>query len=310
MGAGISQIDNGLFICGVDALKLKDLKERKISHILNVAQRQLYSRPAEECGGGRDGFSTMDEMLHHHFTVKIIGAADEARQQLQPVFREMADFIAAGRAAGGVVVHCAAGISRATTGCLSYMLLHQHIQLEAALTRIYYVRDIVHPNEGFWSQLRALEASILADGVELRGLLRGELDALKPASDNAGSGGMGAGGHFSHQSAAALIVELDRRAECVSPRIHITAHVTTRGPRAAEAARNLREAARRGEFPQPVFIENVAVVSDDLIGVRMSVACSSMGLGRAAMSDESLEKVLTHFASLPLVDSIDIEHIG
>eukprot|EP00035_Acanthoeca_spectabilis_P005903 m.118639 g.118639 ORF g.118639 m.118639 type:complete len:128 (+) comp13250_c0_seq3:580-963(+) len=46
---------------------------------------------------------------------------DHARQDLSPLFAEMADFIQGGRRDGGVVVHCAAGISRASTTCIAYM---------------------------------------------------------------------------------------------------------------------------------------------------------------------------------------------
>ena len=34
-------------------------------------------------------------------------------------FKEIADFIEEGRKQGGVVVHCAAGVSRASTSCIA-----------------------------------------------------------------------------------------------------------------------------------------------------------------------------------------------
>ena len=45
MGNDLSQIDDGFFICGVDALEdVERLKEKKITFILNVAKRDLYYR--------------------------------------------------------------------------------------------------------------------------------------------------------------------------------------------------------------------------------------------------------------------------
>ena len=66
-----------------------------------------------------------------------------------------------GRLAGGVIVHCQGGRSRAATGVLSYLLLKEHLSLEAAFRKVHRCRGLIHPNPGFWRQLRELEAELL-----------------------------------------------------------------------------------------------------------------------------------------------------
>ena len=168
MGAGksVHKIDEGFFICGVDALRdVKYLKKLGIQCILNAAQDQLYKHAAPP---------KPDELpltnLPKNFEVKIIGADDSPDCNLSLHFQEIADFIEAGRKAGGVVVHCAAGISRASTSCMAYMMIKEHWCLEAAFRKVHSVRNIIHPNEGFWRQLRDLEGSLRASGLELRPL--------------------------------------------------------------------------------------------------------------------------------------------
>lgn len=146
-----------------------------------------------------------------------VGTQDNARQDLSPLFDEMSEFIAEGRAAGGVVVHCAAGISRATAACVAYMVQREGLSVNAAfrkvnprsfpdnpepspkfgqcsaadsatpthslfaLTQIFHIRPQVYPNEGFWRQLRDLESVLLEKGVALRELREGELRVLSEA---------------------------------------------------------------------------------------------------------------------------------
>jgi len=167
MGAGksIHKIDEAFHICGVDALTdEKHLKRLGIKCILNAAQDRLYTLTAVKPG----------EMALHElpkkFEVKIIGAEDCEDCNLSVHFQEIADFIEAGRGKGGVVVHCAAGISRASTSCMAYLMMKEHWTLEAAFRKVHAVRNIIHPNCGFWRQLRDLEASLIASGVVLKSL--------------------------------------------------------------------------------------------------------------------------------------------
>jgi len=164
MWKSIHKIDEGLFICGVAALQPSSrLRQVGICSILNAAQAELYSMGY---GCLHDDF----EDLPKYFDVRIIGAQDAETCNLSEHFAEIADFMEVGRAKGGVVVHCAAGISRASTSACAYLMIKEHWELNAAFKRIHSVRGFVHPNSGFWRQLRDLEASLKAQGVELRPL--------------------------------------------------------------------------------------------------------------------------------------------
>merc|ERR1719191_1995846 len=85
-----------------------------------------------------------------NFEVKIIGAEDAEDCNLSVHFTEIADFIEAGRAKGGVVVHCAAGVSRASTSSIAYLMIKEHLALSAAFLRVHTVRECISPNIGFW----------------------------------------------------------------------------------------------------------------------------------------------------------------
>eukprot|EP00913_Durusdinium_trenchii_P011595 g10889.t1 len=147
MGAGksVHRIDEGFFICGVDALSdVKYLKTLGIQCILNAAQEDLYKHAP---GPRRGAAANLMVELPQNFDVRIIGAEDSSDCNLSLHFQEIADFIEAGRAKGGVVVHCAAGISRASTSCMAYMMMKEHWSLDAAFRKVHAVRRLGLANE-------------------------------------------------------------------------------------------------------------------------------------------------------------------
>jgi len=159
MGNSLDKIGQGFYICGVDALRdVERLKEQGITHILNAASMELYE--------GREGLGR----LHKEFTIKALECRDAEDCNLSVHFQDLADFIEKGREQGGVVVHCAAGISRASTSACAYLMIKEHLTLEAALQKVHSVRKIVHPNFGFWRQLRDLEGVLQLQGVKLQTL--------------------------------------------------------------------------------------------------------------------------------------------
>lgn len=70
---------------------------------------------------------------------------------------------------GGVLVHCASGISRSVAVCCAYLMLREKISYEDALTRIRKKRNMANPNFGFQRQLHCLEKCdyILQKALEL-----------------------------------------------------------------------------------------------------------------------------------------------
>jgi predicted protein tyrosine phosphatase len=166
----IDRIDEGLFICGVEALKKVDrLHNLGIKRILNVATSDLYT--SHMCDG-----KTLIEQLRP-FEPKIIGVQDHEGVNLSVHFEKMADFIEAGRNAGGVVVHCVAGQSRSATACISYLMIKQGLSLNSAWRKVYQVRNCIKPNPGFWKQLRELEAKLKSREVSLHEFTDDELCA-------------------------------------------------------------------------------------------------------------------------------------
>ncbi|KAK3267297.1 hypothetical protein CYMTET_24135 [Cymbomonas tetramitiformis] len=76
---------------------------------------------------------------------------EDAAENLSKSFGEANDFIL--NAKGGVVVHCAAGISRSTTVVLAYLMKLHKMPLIDAFRLCYKARRVVWPNDGF---MRAL----------------------------------------------------------------------------------------------------------------------------------------------------------
>jgi len=157
MGNSIDKVDEGLYICGVEALADFDrLDSLGIKCILNAASVDLY----------RGKFTEMQ--LRERYEVKALECQDSEDCNLSVHFDEVADFVEQGRRRGGVAVHCAAGVSRATTSMCAYMMIKEHYDLDSAFLRIRSVRNRVQPNSGFWRQLRDLEAVLRARGVQLQ----------------------------------------------------------------------------------------------------------------------------------------------
>ena len=66
-------------------------------------------------------------------------------------------FIERGRTAGGVLVHCVAGISRSATAVITYMMCTQRIGYKESLAAVIAKRVRISPNPGFMDQLKVLE---------------------------------------------------------------------------------------------------------------------------------------------------------
>ncbi|KHJ82375.1 dual specificity phosphatase, catalytic domain protein, partial [Oesophagostomum dentatum] len=79
-----------------------------------------------------------------------------------PSFREVHNFMQDCVDEGGkVFVHCNAGISRAATFVISYMMAHHNMSLELAMATVKSARPKVRPNMGFMKQLKFFEESLL-----------------------------------------------------------------------------------------------------------------------------------------------------
>jgi len=109
--------------------------------------------------------------LKEFFEVKTLGAKDEDHYDLSARFNEIANFIAEGKEAGGVAVHCVHGISRSATSVIAYLMLKEQLSLYAAFLKVHCARDKILPNPGFWEQLQVRYKQLLKEGVELQNSL-------------------------------------------------------------------------------------------------------------------------------------------
>ncbi|EPB68863.1 dual specificity phosphatase, catalytic domain protein [Ancylostoma ceylanicum] len=64
-----------------------------------------------------------------------------------------------------VFVHCNAGISRAATFVISYLMAHHNMSLQLALETVKHARPKVRPNMGFMKQLKIFEESLTTNKV-------------------------------------------------------------------------------------------------------------------------------------------------
>ncbi len=62
------------------------------------------------------------------------------------------------------------GVSRSATIILAYLMHYKYLSLDEALAKLVAARNVVHPNDGFMAQLRALETEVVSLRMESLGL--------------------------------------------------------------------------------------------------------------------------------------------
>lgn len=94
------------------------------------------------------------------FTYKHISARDHDSEDLSAIFEEAIAFIDEGRQKGGVVVHCAMGVSRSASLVIAYVMKSKKMCFADAYHFVKKHREVIYPNEGFKKQLLDFEDSI------------------------------------------------------------------------------------------------------------------------------------------------------
>jgi Leucine-rich repeat (LRR) protein len=136
-----------LYLGGVAAARDKyNLRRLGVTHILTVAE--------------------IDPIYPEEFSYKVVRIDDHADQDLGVFFTECIDFIEEGRDKGGVLVHCAAGISRSATIVTSYVMTTERLPMADALEFVKSKRSIICPNSGFRDQLLRYEDLVFKDERE------------------------------------------------------------------------------------------------------------------------------------------------
>jgi len=142
----VAQILPGLLLGAQDVAKdLARLRRLGVTHILNVATGVPNCFPAD-------------------FTYKRLNIRDHPDMDIRHYFEDCFRFIDQGRREGWVYVHCNAGISRAATLCIGYLMSRQNIKMEDAISKVRDARPIISPNEGFLRQLRLYERELFGGG--------------------------------------------------------------------------------------------------------------------------------------------------
>lgn len=130
-----AEVRRGLYIGSLAAASDEEwLAARGITHILTVAWGIAPFWP-------------------ERFAYKVVSAMDTEDEDLLQHLAACHNFIDGGIRAGGVLVHCSAGVSRSATIVLSHLMKVEGLTPDAALTHLQLVRPAASPNPGFRRQL-------------------------------------------------------------------------------------------------------------------------------------------------------------
>eukprot|EP00931_Biecheleriopsis_adriatica_P102044 TRINITY_DN77071_c0_g1_i1.p1 TRINITY_DN77071_c0_g1~~TRINITY_DN77071_c0_g1_i1.p1 ORF type:complete len:295 (+),score=59.91 TRINITY_DN77071_c0_g1_i1:29-886(+) len=172
----IDEIGDGLYICGAAALEeTAYLEKLNIRSIVNCAERSLYTR-TDFCSDGE----TLKQKLSN-YRLEVLDAEDIETCLMGSAWEHAAAFIEDSLQYGGVVVHCAMGVSRSSSTCIAYLMLRRGMSLEAAFRQVFQARDHIMPNVGFWQQLQSLEHRLHGSHSTCRGMDAGQQDAAAQA---------------------------------------------------------------------------------------------------------------------------------
>jgi protein-tyrosine phosphatase len=121
--------------CVTDALQLQ---QHGITHVLNLVPDLQPHYPE----------------LFQYLTVPVL---DVEETDLLAVLPQCLEWIRIGRAAGGVVVHCNAGVSRSASVTLAALMQSERWSLVQAHAHLKAIRAAIQPNKGFLQQLARYE---------------------------------------------------------------------------------------------------------------------------------------------------------
>jgi len=129
------EIQPGLWLGSLESSKDRIfLKSKNVKYVLSVIQQYSPYYPQE-------------------FTYHVLSVDDLPEEKLSGHFNTTNTFIEKGISEGGILVHCAAGVSRSATFVVAYLIWSKRINTETALAEVRAKREIVSPNPGFLSQL-------------------------------------------------------------------------------------------------------------------------------------------------------------
>ncbi|XP_078703585.1 dual specificity protein phosphatase 19-like [Branchiostoma floridae x Branchiostoma belcheri] len=138
----VAKIRPGLFLGSQDVTVCPELlRSNNITHVLNVAA----------------GVET--ETFPDAFTYKHVPILDLPETNITEYFQDCFAFIKAGATSGGVFVHCNAGVSRAVSIVVGYLMSTESLEFEDAYGQVKEIRPSARPNDGFMKQLKEYKPS-------------------------------------------------------------------------------------------------------------------------------------------------------
>ncbi|KAJ0408602.1 hypothetical protein P43SY_008949 [Pythium insidiosum] len=124
------------------AFHLDALKERQITHVLNLAGHYATFP---------DAFTYLSMHLRDKEDANLLSCLPAALIFVEAALRDPHS--------GGVLIHCAGGRSRSPAVAVAYLMIHDLVSFDTAYTRMRALRPVVGLNAGFEAQLRSLEVA-------------------------------------------------------------------------------------------------------------------------------------------------------
>ncbi|VDM45260.1 unnamed protein product [Toxocara canis] len=138
--AKITEVVEGLFICGITSLNAENIQNYQISLIINATVEVPNARSLGNAHRLKLWLEDTPEAdLYSHL--------DMLCDQIQEVLLQ----------GGRVLVHCVAGVSRSSSICLAFLVKYRDMSLRQAYMHMAHRRPLVSPNLGFWKQLILFE---------------------------------------------------------------------------------------------------------------------------------------------------------
>ncbi|XP_067466774.1 dual specificity protein phosphatase 19-like isoform X2 [Thunnus thynnus] len=126
-----------LLLASQDAAHDIDTLQRyKVSHVLNVAYGVTNLFP--------------DQLVY-----KTLQILDLPETDITSYLGECSSFIDQAREQGVVLVHCNAGVSRASSIVIGYLMLREGLSFDDAYSQVKLARPSIRPNPGFYQQLQS-----------------------------------------------------------------------------------------------------------------------------------------------------------
>ncbi|XP_022102327.1 dual specificity protein phosphatase 19-like isoform X1 [Acanthaster planci] len=139
----VVEVRPGLLFGSQDvATNLELLNQYKVTHILNVA-------------------TGISNVFPDNFIYKTVEILDLPGVEITGHFEECFEFIDSARDKGKALVHCNAGVSRAPSIVIGYIMSKEGASFQAVFEELKGLRPAIRPNDGFRQSLVNYEATLM-----------------------------------------------------------------------------------------------------------------------------------------------------